>query len=108
MSRNDKIRQLADAMPITAKSENGVPLTDGYEHPLTVNHFRVMKEIEAKEGKEGAIRYVNSILAQEEARLREEQRMAEKRKTQELWINVITGTVLLLSFIGAMIWLSNQ
>lgn len=108
MSRNDKIRQVADAMPVTSQAKNGVPLTDGYGHPLTVNHFRVMKEIEKKEGKDGVARYINNLFKQEEERLREEHRLAEKRKATEMWINIISGTILLLSFIGGMIWLNNR
>lgn len=108
MSKNTNLRKLADALPVTAKAEGGIPLTDGYGHPLTVNHFRVMKDIEAKEGKEGAIRYVNYIFQQEEERLREEKRREERRKATEMWINVVAGTILLLSFIGGMIWLNNH
>lgn len=73
MSRNHKIRQFTTkALPEVTMIRNGKVQRDSAGKPITVNHFKTIKNIEQKHGKEAVGRYINSIFAQEEARLRKE------------------------------------
>ena len=51
MSTNHKIRQIADRLPEVPKLHNGKIQYDGYGKVIMLNHFREIKEIYDKCGK---------------------------------------------------------
>lgn len=73
MSRNHQIRNISEkVLPEVTMMKNGKIMRDGAGKPVLVNHFKTIKNIEKKHGKEAVGRYINGIFAQEEARLRKE------------------------------------
>jgi len=85
MSRNTRIRQMAEKLPLAPNLINGKPQYDGAGKLIMANHFRNLKEIEDKLEKAGYTnkspqmlgawsRYTQAVLKYNQQKLKREKR----------------------------------